>query len=51
MTRKAGAEGSCDGRGEVKEATERWDRARKWPGREEVAKEACDVSWGSLCDI
>lgn len=44
MPRKAGAQGSCNGRAEVKETTEWRDRARKWPGREEVAKEARGVS-------
>lgn len=45
MPRKAGVEGSCNGRGEVEEeAIEWWDRAGKWPGWEEVAKEGCDIS-------
>lgn len=44
VPRQAGVEGSCNGRGEVEEATECWDRTGKWPGREEVAKQGCHVS-------
>lgn len=32
------------GRGEGEEAMEWWDRAGKWPGQEEVAKEKCNMS-------
>lgn len=44
MPRKAGAEVSCNGKAEVEEAMGWWDIAGKWPGREEVAKEDCDIS-------